>query len=86
MKQSPSLFLFFFFLFLISSNSFHLTFNLRRVKRENPQVTLGGGMNEGFYTIELGIGTPPQKINVAIDTGSSSLAFVSKGCQNLFDG
>ena len=45
-----------------------------------PRLNLSGGIAEGFYHVTLEVGEPPQRTEVAIDTGSSILGFVSDGC------
>lgn len=41
-----------------------------------------GGVDLGYYYVDLSVGSPPAKQTVIVDTGSSLTAFPCAGCQN----
>lgn len=41
-----------------------------------------GGVDLGYYYVDLRVGTPPMKQTVIVDTGSSLTAFPCAGCEN----
>ncbi|EPX73384.1 gastricsin [Schizosaccharomyces octosporus yFS286] len=54
--------------------------NDTKIKRSELQEPLGGRQYGIGYAIEIGFGTPPQKFNLLLDTGSDVLWIPMEGC------
>ena len=51
-------------------------------KRQTVQSPIQNALPLQFYTVDMTVGTPPQAVNVVIDTGSSDTWFFAPGaCQ-----
>lgn len=57
-------------------------FSVETITLTNQRNNLRGKPGQGYY-LEVGIGTPPQKINVLIDTGSSNFAVAASPSPDL---
>lgn len=61
----------------------HIVLSLkRRILSSSILGFLEGNLNQGYYDVDVAIGTPPQHFTAIVDTGSSGLIIPCMDCQN----